>query len=268
MFDERIYIVNKWLGLPVYPGYEELFISNNKRMMHYWLKLNNFPHVKTEIFYEKDAFFKYIRDDAVFPLVIKPNVGYGAKGVQIIRSKAKAKQIARKIFGLIKPNRAKGYVAAKTGKMIHLPMRGARQAHYLITQKYEKIKWEWRMVKIGDSYFGHKKLLEQGFASGSKLKGWGLPPENLFYLTKQICDAGGFHSMNVDIFETEDGRFLVNELQSLFGQTTQHLMLVNDEPGRMVFKDNAFVFERGEFNQFKSYLLRVKDFVRLLENRN
>ena len=76
-----------------------------------------------------------------------------------------------------------------------------------MVQKFEKIKWEWRIVKIDESYFGHKKLLVGKFASGSDLKGWEKPPDELLYLVKEICERGSFYSMNVDIFETEDGRF-------------------------------------------------------------
>ena len=70
--------------------------------------------------------------------------------------------------------------------------------------------------------------------------------------------------MNADIFETVDGRYLVNELQSLFGQSTPHLMLKDGEPGRYVYQDGEFRFESGVYNQHQSYQLRVAHFCELL----
>jgi len=73
--------------------------------------------------------------------------------------------------------------------------------------------------------------------------------------------------MGADIFETEDGRFLVNELQSLIGQKTKHLMKVDDKAGRFIFKDKKFEFEAGSFNDHQSYDLRVKHFLKILEQK-
>ena len=70
--------------------------------------------------------------------------------------------------------------------------------------------------------------------------------------------------MSVDIFECEDGRFLINELQSLHGQKTSNLMYINGVPGRYYFKNNKFIFEEGDFTKYQSYLLRVKHFVKIL----
>ncbi|HOV15988.1 MAG TPA: hypothetical protein PLF50_00565 [Candidatus Cloacimonadota bacterium] len=263
MFDERLYIINKILLKPIYPSYDELYIYENKRMMYYWLELNNFPHPDTEIFYFKKDFYDYLKN-AEMPLVIKSNIGSTSKGVTIVKSKTKAKIIAELTFGWPNPKFSLGYTAQKTGKIIPFPAIGTLQRHYLIVQKFEKIKWEWRVVRIGNFYFGHQKLLKGNFASGSKLKGWEAPSEELLFLAKKICDKGNFLSMDLDIFETIDGRYLVNELQSIWGQSTEHLMYYKGQPGRFVFQNNAFVFEEGSFTQFSSYLLRTQHFVQLL----
>lgn len=83
-------------------------------------------------------------------------------------------------------------------------------------------------------------------------------------MAKDICDRGGFHSMAVDVFETTDGRYLVNELQSLFGSYDDSQMYIDGRPGRYRLVDGEFVFEAGYWNRFGSYLLRLEHLLELL----
>lgn len=267
MFDERLYIIHNFLKIPIYPSYYELYLYENKRMTSYWLDLFGFPKPDTFVFYRKAEFKKFIDKYDGFPIVIKSNIGSTSKGVAVVRSRRQAKKIANKLFGLINPKLARGYTSIKTGRIIPVTSWGSREKHFVLVQKFEKIKWEWRVSKIGDSYFSHKKLLVGDFASGSRKKEYGIAPEELFYLVKEICEKGNFYSMAVDIFETEDGRFLVNELQSLFGQYSKSILYVDGKAGRMVFRNGGFVFEEGEFNQHKSYLLRVQHFLKILREK-
>lgn len=266
LFDERLYIINKLIGKRIYPSYDELLIYENKRMMSYWLELNKFPHVTTKVFYKREDFFDFLNNTSM-PIVIKSNIGSTSKGVRIIKDKNTAKRIAGLIYGWGSPKLSIGYTSQMTGKIFPFPALGTLQKHYMIVQQFEKIKWEWRIIKIGESYFGHKKLLKGNFASGSKLKSWDIPPKELLFLVKDICNRGKFLSMDIDVFETSDGRYLVNELQSIWGQSTEHLMFVNNKPGRFVFDENEFVFEEGSFTHYSSYLLRTKHFINILNNK-
>lgn len=266
MFDERLFIISNKMNRRIYPTWEELYLYENKRMTSYWLELYDFPRPKTQIFYRKSDYLDFIKN-ADYPFVIKSNTGSTAKGVSIIKNHTQARRLAGKYFGYFNPKLARGHTFIKTGRFIPVTSHGSKEKHYIITQKFEKIKWEWRIVKIGESYFGHKKLLAGYFASGSFLKGWEAPPTELLHLVKKICETGGFYSMAADIFETADGRFMVNELQSLFGQKTANLMLVNNVPGRFIEENGAFVFEKGEFNQHQSYTLRVRHFLEILKSR-
>lgn len=266
MYDERLYIINKMMGKTIYPSFDELLIYENKRMMAYWLELNKFPHPRTHIFYRKEDYFDFLDKNEKYPLVFKLNVGGSAKGVKLINSKLKAKYISHKIFGLYNQKLAHGYTPAKTG-FLGMPARSTKQFFYILVQEYEKIKWEWRMIKIGDSYFGHQKLLKGNFASGSGRVGRVKPPDELLHMVKDICEKGGFYSMDADIFETQDGRFLVNELQSLFGSFKDAQMHLNGVPGRFIYKKGEFLFEQGVFNQHGSSLLRVKHFVEILNKQ-
>lgn len=267
LFDERLYFIHKLLHKPIYPGYLELLIYENKRFTSYWLDLNNFPCPETKVYYRKEDFLKFLKT-ATLPFVIKLNTGSSAKGVKIVKRKMTAKIIADLTFSVGNDKLAPGYTPQKSGKLFKFPALGTIQKHHLIVQEYKNIKWEWRMIKIHDSYFGHKKLKQGEFASGTRLKGWGRPPDELLFLTKKICETGNFYSMNIDFFETESGEFLVNELQALFAQSTEHLMYVDGKPGRFVFDKEKFVFDPGDFNQYKSYLLRVKHFIDILKHNS
>lgn len=266
LFDERLFFIHKLLKRTIYPSYLELLIYENKRFTSYWLDLNNLPHPQTRIFYRRNDFLQFLKTTE-YPFVTKLNTGSSAKGVKIVKTKLTAKIIANLTFSIWNDKLALGYTPQKSGKLFKFPALGTMQKHHLIVQEYKNIKWEWRMVKIGDSYFGHKKLKRREFASGTRLKGWERPPDELLYLTKKICEAGNFYSMDIDFFETKEGEFLVNELQSIFAQSTDHLMYVDGKPGRFVFDEGKFLFEPGNFNQCKSYVLRVQHFVKILREK-
>ena len=70
--------------------------------------------------------------------------------------------------------------------------------------------------------------------------------------------------MALDVFETQDGRFLINELQSIFGSIDDSQMYIDGVPGRFRCVDGRFVFEEGRFNRHGSYTLRVQHFVEML----
>ena len=266
IYDERLYLLSQILKKTIYPSFNELFLYENKRNVAAWLKAHGFPHPETRVFAKKEEALEYLKN-AEYPLVFKANIGSGAKRVNIVKSRFYAKALAELIFG-IHPKLALGATdfIKKCGIKI-FPNIGDMQKHYLIVQKFKEIKWEWRIIKVGKSYFGHQKLAKNGFCSGSDLVGWVEPPKELLFLAKEICEKGMFDSMAIDIFETTDNKYLVNELQSIFGSYLESQMYINNIPGRFVFKDNDFVFEEGIFNRHGSHLLRVEDFLEKLHNR-
>ncbi len=66
--------------------------------------------------------------------------------------------------------------------------------------------------------------------------------------------------MAVDVFETTDGRYLVNELQTTFGLHVEDGLPVKEgKPGRFLFDDTTrtWCFEEGQFCQNELCNLRV-----------
>ncbi len=139
------------------------------------------------------------------------------------------------------------------------------QKFYLIIQEYKDISCEWRIIKIGNSYFGHQKLLEGQYASGSGKVGWVRPPDKLLFMAKDICNAGNFNCMAIDIFETKNNEYFVNELQTSFGSYLDSQMFIEGKPGRLKFVDNNFIFEEGYFNVHGSNKLKVENFIEIIK---
>ena len=63
--------------------------------------------------------------------------------------------------------------------------------------------------------------------------------------------------MAVDLFETKSGNYLVNEMQCIFGQSDPYQMLVDNKPGRYIYKDR-WIFEEGDFASNECYDLRLE----------
>jgi hypothetical protein len=266
VYDDVVYFISEELKKPIYPEYNSLYLYENKRAMYYWLKINGFPHVKTYVIATKKEALE-ILDKLTFPVVFKANIGAGGKAVDIVKSKNRAKMIIHLVFGIYRPKFSFGYIRFGKIKGIPMPLFGMSQKHCVLIQDYKKIKWEWRIIKIGNSFFGHQKLLKGLKASGSGRNGWVKPPDELLYLTNKICIKGNFNSMAVDILEDIDGDYYVNELQSLFGSVLDSQMKINGIPGRFIFINDKFIFEEGEFNVFGSCLLRVKNFLEILNDK-
>jgi len=73
-----------------------------------------------------------------------------------------------------------------------------------------------------------------------------------------------FSTASIDVFEKDDG-YLVNEVQTYFGQPLPYLMKVNGKIGRYQYIDDQWIFEEGDFNSNHSCDLRLKHALKLLK---
>lgn len=265
MYDEKLYFISEILKKPLYPDYYSLFLYENKRNMSYFLRINNLPMPKTWVFYNKIEALNFLDKYDDFPIIFKPNVGSAALGIKFLNKK-QAKKLVKKIFtkwGFFNRGFTKW---VKTKYKIKYPLMDDKQFNNILFQEKLDVKWEWRIIRLGDSFFGHQKLAKGKFHSGSGKVGWVKPPNKLLDLVKDITDKNNFRSMDIDIFETNDGNYYINELQAIFGSYLNSQMYVNGKPGRMIYKDK-WVFEEGIYNTNGSCDLRVKDFVEILKKR-
>ena len=283
MYDERIYIIDKVLGFSVYPSFDEITLHENKRMLSYWLMSQSLSHPKTKVFYKKNDAFDLI-NKTFFPVVAKTNIGASGKGVEILKSRKTAVQYINRAFSgtgikqATGPNLKMGDIKKRLIYVLKNPshifkrlkvykaVSGDVQKHFIIFQEYIPHDFEWRVVKIGRSYFGHQKIKQGEKASGTKGINYIVPPSKLLDFVKQICDKYNFNSMAVDIFEDGKGGYLINEMQTMFGHVQDHICEKDGEPGRFLYEDNCWRFEKGMFNTNISYDLRLENVLQILEN--
>lgn len=274
LYDERIYVLERVLGYKIFPSAEEIFIYENKRFLAAWLKANMIPHPATYVFYNQGEALNFLSGKS-FPIVAKTNIGASGSGVRILKSSKEAVEYTKNTFlgkgasQRIGPNLEKGgllkrafyYVLnpSKIGKKlaIYQSRKLGIQKGVVIFQHYIPHDFEWRVVRIGHSFFAHKKLLKYKKASGSLLKRYDNPPMGLFDFVKDITDKHRLFSQAVDLFETPAG-YMVNEMQCIFGQSDPFQMKVDGKIGRYIHFNGNWVFEEGDFNQIESYVLRVK----------
>lgn len=286
LYDERIYIINQVLHLPVYPSLNELLIYENKRFLSYFLKAQNIPHPQTWVFYNKEEANSFVKTCSL-PMVAKTNIGAGGSGVKIFKSRTELLRYIDAAFsekGIKRsywPNFRKGdYLkrlqrrlgnVSETVSYFKEKKRAATvepQKFFVILQEYIESEYEWRCVVINDSYFGHKKLRSLGEKmSGTSKVSWDVPDEELLNFLKKIVDKNGFQSQAIDLFYDKTRGYLVNELQCFWGSKNPHQMIKNGIPGRYLYQEGEWIFDEGSFNQNNSYDLRLQHVLELMKNK-
>lgn len=275
LYQERLEILVTSLNYKSYPSLDEVRIYESKRYFAYWAKANKLPHPKTWIYYHRKEALKAMKSMKI-PLVGKMNIGASGKGVKILNSKIKVKQYIKKAFskGLVSntgPKLRQGKLIQRLWHKLTHPkelinklktyrdIASDSQKGFIILQEFIKHDYEWRAVRIGDSYFAHKKIVMSDKASGTLEKEYVDPPIELLNFVRSVTNMFRFRSIALDVFEPSKGQYLINEAQCIFGQSDPYQMLVDEIPGRYFFKDDQWIFEKGDFNSNASYDLRLKD---------
>lgn len=281
-YDERGYIISEVLKYRLFPKFNETIIYENKKMLSYFLQAKKIPHPRTDVFYDKKEARSFVETNS-YPIVSKTSIGASGSGVKIIKNEKEAKKYINQAFsrqGIKRrfgPNRVTGnphkwltkalksprYFINKTKSYLTEYSHG--ECDYVIFQEFIPHDYEWRVVKIGKSYFAHKKVKFGDKASGSKEINYVNPPLSILDFVKEICDENKFEMMAVDIFEDISRGYLVNELQTLFGHVQDYIMIVDGKIGRYIY-DNGWVFEEGDFNANESYDLRLEHAIDLLKD--
>lgn len=273
IFDKKLYMIEKERGVPCFPGYHETLIYENKAALAWFLEVNDIPHPVIFVSADKQEAYEFA-DNSEYPFFAKTLIGAAGSGVKRINSQTEAMDYIDKAFSTgIKrrygPNRKTGSPATWLKKAIQSPSylmkklklysrsRGEVQKNIVVFQQYVEHEFEWRIVRIGESWFGYKKLKIDDMASGAKQFEYGTVPEKLLTFTRNLCDTHNFQFMAADLFYDGD-QVLVNELQTIFGHKSEAITYVNGKPGRYLWKDENWIFEEGMFNGNESYDLRLK----------
>lgn len=254
MFDNRLRLLKPNYAVPMFPSLESLWIWENKLRTLDFLKINHLPHPKSYIFYDDKELMDYSKSCS-YPVVFKASSGSGASGVKILRNARQLRQIANKSF-------KKGIRSYRKHKL-------DKEHGFVILQDYLTEVREWRIIRIGDYYFGFEKLKEGEFHSGSKNFGYGMPPQECLSLVREITENHNFKFVSIDIFITIDNNYLINEIQPYFGQKgDRELLQIDGESGRLYFDDatNTWVFEKGMYCKNNLCNLRLLEMIKLLES--
>lgn len=252
MFNERLKVMVEEMGKTIYPTYNEVWLNESKLRMSYWLAANGIPHCRTWVFYSREEALDFARE-AALPLVAKCDMGSRGAGVKILRSRLAVVQYVKQRFG-------EGMVCRDADSR-------DREWGNVLFQEFLPGVAEWRMIRIGESYFGHQKLKEGEFHSGSGKVGWYDPPRELLDFVRVLTDNAGYTALSVDIFETPDGRYVVNEIQSHFAAYVESQMYIDGRPGRYLYDyaDGEWRFEEGVFCRNSCCDLRVSALLALLD---
>jgi glutathione synthase/RimK-type ligase-like ATP-grasp enzyme len=254
LFDDRLKVLAEDLGKVVFPSFKSLWLYESKIRIADWLSAHAVPHPRTWIFWDRDEAMGFAQT-AELPMLFKTDLGAAARGVELVRSRRQARRLVATCFG-------KGYRGQERAPQ-------DREWGWVLFQQYIPDAKEWRMVRVGDSYFGHRKLKSGDFHSGSQLVAWDRPPDALLDLTRDITELGGFLSMDIDVLEDASGRYYVNEMHAMFGQKHEHQMIIDGRPGRFVrdVENGKWCFEEGSFCRNKCYNLRVQTLLALVAQR-
>ncbi len=233
----------------VYPSLIEGAIYENKRCLADVLSFNGISMPSTTVINRLEEYYSFERTGKLkFPVILKSSMGAGASGVIKVEKIEELRAYARMVFG----------------RGLNRPQADYREKEwdYLIVQEFIPGIKEFRVIKIGTSWFAHEKVAgANGFHSGSGNASWISPDLKLMDFCEAVSNKLNIGSAAFDIFETLEGNYLVNEIQCWFGSYSPSQMYINGKPGRYVKKNNAWVFEEGIFNVYGGALLRAMSLI-------
>lgn len=262
VYEERAYFLKNVLNRTLFPNFDALWIYESKRRCSSWLEHYRIPHPKIWVFLSREQALRFVTS-ASFPLVFKTDIGSDAVGVRILRTQKEAAELVRRCFG-------KGFRSS------FYDPRDRNFGQVFFQQFLYDVK-EWRVIRIGESFFVYQKGKKGNFHSGSKISHYSRPPEQLMDFSRNLLNRTKMNCMSLDIFEDREGNYFVNEMQTYYGaneagggyyyengaevslkggQTVE--MMVNGKPGRYFWNEGRWVFEEGDFSRNAGCNLRVK----------
>lgn len=282
LYDERVRILFDCTDTPIYPSLTEVMLYENKRFLSDWLSANGVPHPETFIFFREREAAEFVSARNAFPLVAKTNIGASGNGVRFLEDRGQATDYVKAAFSsgintrtgpklnkgsLLKKIRkafiSRGFIAKRFSEYRETYLNP--QIGFVIFQEFIPHEYEWRCVRIGDSFFAHKKIAKDNKSSGTLIKSYDKVPERLLDFVRETTERTRLSSVAIDLFDT-DGQFLVNEIQCFFGQSDPYQMLVDSVPGRYRLAEGKWIFEPGDFASNECYDLRLEHAFTLLRS--
>jgi len=258
-YDDFTHIISKSCDIKVFPSEMDLWIYESKVRCTLLMRKLLIPHPDTFIFYEKEKAVRYVKS-ATYPIVFKTDLGSDSSGVVIIKHLSQAIKLINKCFN-------HGYSSTFFDP-------NDKQQGFILFQKFIKNVKEWRVVRIGNSYFAYEKGKKGEFHSGTKIKYFADPPMPLMEFVRAVTDKLGTRCMSVDIF-CDEHEYYVSELQTYFGVSeyggeyyyngttfpydpkNKPMLMVGGKIGRYFYMDGKWEFNEGNYTDNALTNLRV-----------
>lgn len=253
MFDNRIRLLNHNDRIKVFPDPYSLWLWESKLRTIEWLKVIGIPHPPTYIFYNKSEAIKF-STSCNYPIVYKANSGSGSSGVKIFRSS--------------KPLKHHINICFKRGIRTYRKHRLDKEHGYIILQEYLEDVKEWRIIRMGDSFFGYEKIKKGRFHSGSQTFGYGMPPEAVLNFVLDVSSKTDIRYADFDVFVTKEEKVYLNEVQPYFGQKDdRELLRIDGVSGRLTYDEtnSRWKFEPGNFCRNNFCNLRITELLQDLK---
>jgi hypothetical protein len=274
----RLYLLRHELEGRCVPTLDSILYYESKILMTDLYKLANIPHPITKTFFRFCDAWNYTSVTSL-PKIVKTDGGSAGVGVQIVRSRLLLRwQVIRSFLtrnvqlGLHSIYDLKKVIGGFLMPWFNfLKNRNYFKAPdvsqgYIVIQEVINVIAEWRIVVIGNSYFGHiKGLGKNQLRSGSDVVDWTPPPFNLLDLVRGWYEALRLNAMTFDIFEDANGNYFVNEMQAVMGAKKPSQMYIRGIPGRYLPNGNKWIFEEGEFCRHSCNMLRIETLRDLIE---
>lgn len=261
LYEERAFFLEQVLHKNLFPRYAAIWPYESKRRCAMLLEASGIPHPRTWSFFSAAQAMRFLAD-ASYPLVFKTDLGAEAYGVRILFSRKEGAAMVRRCFG--------------RGVRCSVYDPRDRNRGQALFQEYLRDVREWRVIRIGDSYFAYEKGKEGHFHSGSKITLFGAPPHGLLEFSRNALDKMGLDCVSLDVFVGADMSFHVNEIQSYYGATESNAicyedgqpvtlaagqtveMMIQGRIGRYLWCGDRWTFEEGDFARNAGCNLRVK----------
>ena len=234
------------LGTPTWPTPYEAFLYEDKARFAWWLEARGVPHVPTRTFVsleQADAFF----DAAQYPLVVKTRHDSGGCGVERIESRREARSLARLFF---------------RDRFHRRGLSDWRDAAHgaMIVQPLLPVAIEHRVIRLGDAWFAHGKLLAPGGwrYSGSGHRDLEFPGFEVLERGRFVARRIGLHCGAIDLMTLEDGSWVVGEVQTWYGGA--RVMNHHGVPHVVWRESDGWRLEEGMPHVHRGQSLRLKAF--------
>ena len=231
----NIYYIEKILNKIVMPNYDSLWYYEEKINQYQILKELDLNPIKTFISYDFDDTQEYLKT-AQFPIVVKLNTSSASVGVKKIQSYHKALRYFRKVFG---------------NGISFSPFGQIHQGYAYIQELTPNEGYDLRIIAVGDSYFGYYRYpTPKDFrASGSGIVVKKAIPVEALANAKRIKDMmPQSYMLAVDFLKnTESKKFEVIETSIFIKIETCEQLMVDGVPGRYIYRNGNFIFEKGRF---------------------